>query len=343
MQNVWAALKIRGVGGCGLEQLQGGSAAALRLTKGPSSPVAIIADAPALLLRPDVRARALLRDTTASQVGFATAALLAIGILMAIVTTPDPLWWQLHFSRLGTFATFSGYAFNATIILTGMGVVVFGLRLRREMKPHAGTSVLTNRRAATFVPVLVVLLGIHLSFVGVIPVNANEFLHDRSSTGAVFCFVAILVSSRWMLRGMHRVISRASLYVGIGLVATVAPYIGGFINLAAFELIVFSQVFWWLLLFARTIGRPADEPVRPAPTSRTGSMSRTVVVAPPAPGTRGAIGGRDLLPAHAGLRAATHPAGNLPARRLAGRGDPSQRPDPAHHRARGGRTEVDVT
>jgi hypothetical membrane protein len=302
--------------------------------------VALLADAPALP-RPDVLARILLRESTASQIGFATAAFLAGGILISIATTPDPLWWQLHFSRLGTFATFSGHAFNATIVLTGAGVVIFGLRLRREMVRHAGTPVLTNRRAATAVPILVALLGIHLSFVGFIPVNSNEFLHDRSSTGAVFCFVLILVSSRWMLRGMHRVISRASRFVGIGLVATLLPYIGGFINLAAFELIVFGQVFWWLLLFARTIGRPSDEPGRPAP-NRTGSLHHTVVVAPRAHAAHAAAV-HTALPAHSGLRGATHPTRTLHARRVASRGDTSQRPDPAHHRARGGRTEVDIT
>jgi hypothetical membrane protein len=317
--------------------------------KGPSSPVALLADAPALsrpdapaLPRPDVLARALLRDSTASQVGFATAALLGVGLLISIVTTPDPFWWQLHFSRLGTFATFSGYAFNTTIVLTGVGVVAFGLRLRREMVRHAGTAVLTNRRAATVVPVLVALLGIHLSFVGFIPVNSNEFLHDRSSTGAVFCFVVILVSSRWMLRGMHRSISRASRFVGIGLVATLAPYIGGFINLAAFELIVFAQVFWWLLLFARTIGRPADESSRPDPT-RTGSMHRTIVVSSRVSTDHVAVAGRENLPAHPALRAATHPAGTPHPRRTVGHADTSHRPDLAHHRARGGRTEVDRT
>jgi hypothetical membrane protein len=309
--------------------------------KGPSSSVVLLADAPALP-RPDILARALLRDSTASHVGFATAALLGVGLLISIATTPDPFWWQLHFSRLGTFATFSGFAFNATIVLTGVGVVAFGLRLHREMVRHAGTAVLTNRRAATFVPVLVALLGIHLSFVGFIPVNSNEFLHDRSSTGAVFCFVVILVSSRWMLRGMHRVISRASRFVGVGLVATLAPYIGGFINLAAFELIVFAQVFWWLLLFARTIGRPADEAARPDPT-RTGSMHRTVVVSPRVPTDHVGIAGRESLPAHCALRTATHPTGTPPARRSAGHGDTSHRPDLAHHRARGGRTEVDRT
>ena len=309
--------------------------------KGPSTPVALLADAPAFP-RPDVRIRALLREGTATQVGFATAALLGAGVLISIFTTPDPLWWQLHFSRLGTFATFSGYAFNATLVLTGAGVVAFGLRLRREMVRHAGTPVLANRRAATVVPILVVLLGVHLSFVGVIPVNSNEFLHDRSSTGAVFCFVVILSSSRWMLRGMHQVMARASRRVGVGLVITLAPYIGGFINLAAFELIVFAQVFWWLLLFARTIGRPADEPPTPAPR-RTASMQLTVVVAPPVDRDHVAIAGRELRGTHARLRAATHPAGTGGVRRMAGRTDTAQRPHVAQLRGRGGRAEVDRT
>jgi hypothetical membrane protein len=252
--------------------------------KGPDPAVVLFADAPvpARSIAPSLRpsdALTRLKESTASQVGFATAALLAVGVLISIATTPDPLWWQLHFSRLGTFAAFSGFAFNGTIVLTGIGVVFFAACLRRQMVRHAGTAVLANRRSATFVPIMVALLGIHLSFVGIIPLNLNEFWHDRSSTGAVFCFVILLSSSKWMLRGMHRVIARASRLIGVGLVITVVPYVAGLINLAAFELIVFVQIFYWLLLFARTIGRPADE-AAPVPASRTASMHRTVVIAP---------------------------------------------------------------
>jgi len=231
------------------------------------------------------------------------------------------------------FAVFSGYAFNATIILTGAGVVVFGLRLRREMKQHAGTAVLTNRRAATVVPVLVVLLGIHLSFVGVIPVSTNEFLHDRASTGAVLMFILILASSRWMLRGMHGVIGRASRRVGLGLVATVAPYIAGFINLAAFELIVFIQIFSWLLLFSRTIGRPADEPARPS-AARLGSMHRTVVIAPRVRLDHGAVAAQGPQPAHRHQRPAQRPHRSLRARRRMMRGLLARQPEGEHPGAR---------
>jgi hypothetical membrane protein len=296
--------------------------------------VALLADAPApdrllVLLWDATRALRPLRHSTASQVGFATAALLVTGLLISIATTPDPLWWHLHFSRLGTFAVFSGYVFNSTIVLTGVGVVVFATRLRREMLRHAGTPVLANRRAATVVPLLVTLLGIHLSFVGIIPVSTNGFLHDRASTGAVFAFVVILATSRWMLRGMHRVIGRASRRVGFGLVATVAPYIAGFINLAAFELIVFVQVFYWLLLFARTIGRPADEPARPAP-ARLGSMHRTVVIAPRMRIDHVTVPAQGPQPAHQHSRLAPRPQRSLRARRRMMRGLLARQPELEH-------------
>lgn len=293
------------------------------------------------LTRPGYRTRAQLRDATASQVGFLTAAVLIGGTLLSILTTPDPLWWQLHFSRLGTFSVLSGYLFNGTLIATGVGVVLFGRRLRVEMLRHAGTAVLSNRRSATAVPFLVVLVGIHLSFVGVIPQNTNEFLHDRASTGAVFSFTAILLSSRWMLRGMHRGVARASRRVGVGLVIAVSAYIPGFINLAAFELIGFGLIFFWLLFFARNVGRPAEETSQDRPAvQRTGSMHHTVVVAPRAHAAHAHSAqlptpARGPLSPPARPRATTRPRQSARARRQATRGQSSRQPDPEHHRAGG--------
>lgn len=285
--------------------------------------------------RPGARIGALIPDTTAVQIGVATAAMLTVGLFIAILTTPDPLWWQLHFSQLGTFAVFSGYVFNATIVFTGAGVVVFALRLRTEMLRHADNHTLANRRAATVVPILVVLIGVHVSFVGLVPVNTNEFLHDRASTGAVFSFIASPGSSRWLLREMHRDVARATRAVSIGLVATIASYVAGFINLAAFELVVFSLVFFWLLFFARNVGRPARRH-RPSarPLLRTASLSHAVVVVPLAhvtqvhPPVRGTVVRGPRRPA------LTRPRQGARSRRRVSRPRSSCQPDPEHHRGR---------
>jgi len=296
----------------------------------------LAATVPAL---PVARLRELHRNTSATQVGFLTAAVLVGGTLLSILTTPDPLWWQLHFSRLGTFSVFSGYLFNSTLIATGVGVVLFGWRLRVEMVRHAGTAVLTSRRSATLVPILVVLIGIHLSFVGVIPQNTNEFLHDRASTGAVISFAAILLSSRWMLRGMHRGVGRASRRVGLGLVIAVTVYTSGFINLAGFEMVGFSLIFFWLLFFARNLGRPADEPRR-ARSHRTGSMDETVVVAAPRVDS-GGVPSAARGPVLGAPGVGTHPRQAHRAPRLMGRPQATSQPELEHHRASVSRPRVD--
>jgi hypothetical membrane protein len=201
---------------------------------------------------------------TATQAGYTTSAFIALGILVSILTTTDPLWWQEHFSRLGTFADFSGAAFNATIVVSGALVVYFATRLRVEMARHSGSALLVNRRAATVVPVLVGVIGVHLSLVGIFPLNVNEFMHDRGPQGALLAFVVILGSRRWMLKGMHPDVAKTTRRVGIMLTMTITGFATGVLNLAAFELFVFSLMFFWFLMLARNIGRPV-----PAPTVRT--------------------------------------------------------------------------
>ena len=74
-----------------LENVQRGSAVALRLRKGPSSPVITLAAAPALF-RPSVLRVPALRGFTAAQVGFATLAVLVNGVLLSIATPPGCGW-----------------------------------------------------------------------------------------------------------------------------------------------------------------------------------------------------------------------------------------------------------
>ncbi|MCR2762637.1 hypothetical protein NQ152_03850 [Microbacterium sp. zg.B48] len=306
--------------------------------KGLTRTVALLAE---IALDPlSVRLRAPSEPVTATQVGFMTAAMLIGGTLLSILTTPDPMWWQLHFSRLGTFSVFSGHLFNATLIAAGGGVVLFGWRLRIEMKRHAGTSVLVSRRSATAVPILVVLIGIHLSFVGVIPQNTNEFLHDRASTGAVFSFTAILLSSRWLLRGMHRGVTRATRQVGVGLVVAVSVYIAGFINLAAFELVGFSLIFFWLLFFARNLGRGADA-APPAPAVQRTASTHTVPLPARARARRIRAAASGPSSAAARPRTVARPRATARARRSMSRAFTSRQPDPEHHRARSWRPPVD--
>ena len=240
--------------------------------------MALIAVAPPFAPSRDIPFATAVRLTTPTQAVAAAAGVLVLGTLLAILTTPDPLWWHLHFSRLGTFREFSGYSFNAAIVGASAMLVLFAVRLRMEMRQHAGTAVLTSRRAAHVVPTLVGLIGIHLSLVGFAPLDVNLFIHERGSSGAVLSFASLLVSSRWMLRGMHRRVTIATRRVGVSLVFWGVLFGFGVVNLAAFEFIVFSLMFAWLVVVTRQLGVPSDEPDRTdAPPAQAQAPPRTAV------------------------------------------------------------------
>jgi hypothetical membrane protein len=296
MQQHWRLGRV-GVGGLG--QLRDDRAAHIDDNEGlPVTLIAVSSDLPALaapsLRMPALRMPALRlvislpRTATATQAGYTTSGFIALGILLSILTTTDPLWWQEHFSRLGTFADFSGAAFNGTIVVSGALVVYFATRLRVEMVRHSGSALLANRRAATVVPVLVGVIGVHLSLVGMFPLNVNEFMHDRGPQGALLAFVVILVSRRWMLKGMHPDVAKTTRRVGIMLAVTITGFATGVLNLAAFELLVFSLMFLWFLMLARNIGRPT-----PAPAARVAYARRVRAGRAPSVRTR-----------HVGLHAA---------------------------------------
>lgn len=213
----------------------------LQATVGGAAAIAIV----------NIAVRSSARRTATTQAVALLMTLIAVGCLTAIVTTPDPLWWRLHFSRLGTFHAFSGYVFNGTLIATGALIVAFSLRVRREIDRLGSLAVIANhRRAARILPVLVALVGAHLAVVGLIPVNTLEFWHDRAATGMVLAFAGMLATSPWILRGMPRKVFLATATVAVVLVIGATVFILGIINLAGFEVIAFGLMFWWISVFA---------------------------------------------------------------------------------------------
>ena len=59
---------------------------------------------------------------------------IVVGTLTAMVTTPDPLWWQVHFSQLGTFGDVSSWIFNGVLIAGGLVVTTFAVYLSNDIE-----------------------------------------------------------------------------------------------------------------------------------------------------------------------------------------------------------------
>lgn len=213
------------------------------------------------------------RNETIHAVGMLMS-LTVLGSLTSILTTPDPDWWQLHFSQLGTFHAFSGYMFNGTLIATGTLIVAFSFRVRRVLINARRQERLRSVRAPRVFAILVACVGFHMAMVGFIPVNQQQFLHDRAATGMTLSFAALLILTPWLLRGLPPRLTRATGAIAAILVVGATVFIFGVINLAAFEIVAFGLMFGWIAVFATCvetrhspIALPPAEVSTPAPVS----------------------------------------------------------------------------
>lgn len=180
-------------------------------------------------------------------------AFIVIGTLTAMVTTPDPEWWTIHFSHLGSFDALSSWIFNGTLIAGGLLVTTFAVYIANDMGALTEAGVLTNPRGARIVPVLFVVMGIMLACVGIFPVNVNLALHNISAMGMAAMFLVLLVAGPNLFRGMPRTYFVASWSFFAAMIASVILFVPaiGYFSLTAFEIIVFALIFGWIAVFIR--------------------------------------------------------------------------------------------
>lgn len=211
-------------------------------------------------LRP-LRALSAIR-VAPTQLGLAIMGVLVVGVCFAIFTTTDPVWWHLHFSRLGMFSTTSGTVFNATLAVAGMLVIVFTCRIRSDLRR------LTRRNAARgtagVTTVFLALIGANLSLAGCIPLTLNEGLHNVVAYGMIAGFAGLLATTPWMLRGISRVLRRTTTGVICYLAVAGALFAPQLINAAAFEAIAFTAMFGWAGVFIHAVSVASSAPQKPA-------------------------------------------------------------------------------
>lgn len=245
------------------------------------------------------------------------AAILCAAILLAASGTVDPVWWHLHFSRLGMFADTSGYTFNTGVILSGLVIAAAGIPLAVHLANAMSEGRIADARAARLLPPLLVTLGVCLALIGVIPLTLNEFLHDRAANGVMLSFLGLVIVSRRTLPELPRFLSRYAMTAVAVLVVGIVLMFTGILNLAAFEVLAFGGVLSWVHLLERAVRRlGAVAPAGAAVSTRDALAPEPVRESRSARGDMVARGGRRRAP----LVAVSAPRGLTVAVRRPGRG-----------------------
>lgn len=67
---------------------------------------------------------------------------ISVTTLTSMATASDPLWWEYHFSLLGTLGDASANLFNISLIIAGLLVTTFSLYLQRDIRALVDLGVL---------------------------------------------------------------------------------------------------------------------------------------------------------------------------------------------------------
>lgn len=185
-------------------------------------------------------------------------AFLAVGAFTSMLSATDPLWWKENLSTLGISDDLSALAFNLTLIIAGV-IVTTVAHFATATIP---TGNIKEVRGRNFVRGGLVLIGVLLACVGLFPVDEFFTAHNVAASGMAVVFVSMVIGLRRFVPAMPRVFLLLG-YVFVGVIALMAVFfVTGYYNLTAVELVVFSLVFSWLVVFIRNAGtmRPGGWP-----------------------------------------------------------------------------------
>ena len=172
------------------------------------------------------------------------ATFLIEGMLAAMLTASDPLWWHEHLSSLGATQDISSLTFNLTLIIAGVIVTTLA-RSATSGVPSSDPAGMARVRLC------LVLIGVFLALVGVFKVDQFFWLHTGFASGmAVVYGVLVIRLPAWVPD-----ISRFFVVLGwvfFGVMLLLGVFYGvGYYTLTAVELVGGTLVFTWIILFLR--------------------------------------------------------------------------------------------
>ncbi|WP_313354877.1 hypothetical protein [Microbacterium sp.] len=195
----------------------------------------------------------LASDITTQRVATLLAMFLAAGTLSSMLSAEDELWWQNNFSALGMRQVSGSYAFNVTVILSGLVLITLSGYLTRDLRVRS-LSYAVPARGVGIVRSLLIVVGVAFMGVGAVPVDVSQLLHNIFSIGLIIAFVALIAACPALIAGLPRAFVAASAVFVAGMALIVVLWVPfGYYNLTAVELLAVVVVFTWLVLFTRNV------------------------------------------------------------------------------------------
>lgn len=224
---------------------------------------------------------------TSSSLSVLVTSTIVVGTLISMLTASNENWWHEHFSALGNQEGRSAYAFNGTLVLSGLIITTLANYVSRDMERGLRQRGITPHRVMPAMPWVFAGIGIGLMIVGLVPDNVNKAVHIAGAVGMVLLFVTFAIMLMTVVPGLGPVFHTMSLFVFGGIVFAALLWVPfGYYALTGLEFAAAGLIFTWLLLFVRNIAAFADD--GDAATGGAESADSVAVTAGGAPRHNGA-------------------------------------------------------
>jgi len=182
------------------------------------------------------------------------------GVIVSMLTTQEPDWWQANFSTLGQAtqkATASYYIFNLTLILSGFALVVLARQVIADAKEVFVSSKDSSKNRLRTVQVFMIIAALGLAGVGLFPYTPDSykaFMHVFSAGLVAISFGVMIGLLKWLLPSASKQFMVLSYAILASLVGAYVLYARvGYLSLTSFELGCFGICFGWLYLFTQQV------------------------------------------------------------------------------------------
>ncbi|HEY6737071.1 MAG TPA: hypothetical protein VI322_05135 [Candidatus Saccharimonadia bacterium] len=137
---------------------------------------------------------------TALRLSTSLAVFTVAGAMTSMITAPNPYWWQIHFSSLGTTGGASAATFNLTLTLAGLVMVCLAdfvatdfWRLQQAQGERwSAVKVRTIR-------LIIAGIGLMLAGVGLFKADVYVGLHRLSAAGMAVLFIGLVAALRQLV------------------------------------------------------------------------------------------------------------------------------------------------
>lgn len=183
------------------------------------------------------------------------------GAATAGLTTDDPYWYNNNFSQLGDRTTFAASMFNATLVLSGICIIITSyfavtefVATQREMLQHNSQKLIKYfKMRTTIMAALLILGGISFIGIGTFRYTPHPFLHDLCARGVTGLICTMLVCLPWLAPKLSR-----TFYIASDLAVILTAWAGNqwihgnntLTNVEALSCLLFLG---WIIVFSRQV------------------------------------------------------------------------------------------